>query len=244
MDQSSSDMEFTLQAVRSIEAETNVESIVNIVSDHGRRYGFTRLMIGQLVNPAMLNPSQIMVITDWPAELLKKRAQHPDRFVRDPIGQFALHTKRPFLWSEAYRHASRFGKLMIDEFRDFDMCEGIMFPVHSWESVPGGISFSTDQMDLSTRQISLLELVAMHAYTRLDTLLGPFPYQIKVRLTDRETDVLHYAAAGKTNREIAEILGIGMVTVRKHLQGAQGKLHTSNRAHSVAMAIAKGQITP
>lgn len=49
-------------------------------------------------------------------------------------------------------------------------------------------------------------------------------------LTARETDVLHWIARGKSNRDIGEILGLSARTVNKHLEQIYIKLGVENRA--------------
>ncbi|MEL7128280.1 MAG: LuxR family transcriptional regulator [Pseudomonadota bacterium] len=232
----------TLKVIEDIDQQEDKDGVLKILANYTGHFGFSRIMVGQFVNPAIVDPCKIMVVTDWPEELLKLRARRPDRFIRDPVGQYALRSKRPFYWSEAYKHASRAGQAMLDEAREFGMLDGIMFPVHAFDRVPGGISFSADEVDVSPEQIGHIELVSMHAYTRLDTLLGPFPYHVKATLTEREVDVIYFAAGGKTNWEIGQILGITEYTVRDHLKRVQTKLATSNRAHTVAVAIAQSHI--
>ncbi len=58
-------------------------------------------------------------------------------------------------------------------------------------------------------------------------------------LTARETDVLHWIARGKSNRDIGEILGLSARTVNKHLEQIYIKLGVENRA---AAAIKTMQI--
>lgn len=59
----------------------------------------------------------------------------------------------------------------------------------------------------------------------------------RCRLTSREGEVLNWLAGGKTNREIAEILGMSPKTVNKHLERVYVKLGVENRAAAVAIAI-------
>ncbi len=49
-------------------------------------------------------------------------------------------------------------------------------------------------------------------------------------LTARESDVLHWIARGKSNRDIGEILGLSARTVNKHLEQIYIKLGVENRA--------------
>lgn len=61
-------------------------------------------------------------------------------------------------------------------------------------------------------------------------------------LTKREVDCLYWAANGKTDGEIGEILNIARWTVVTYLQNAKNKLGCSNRTSTVATALALGVI--
>jgi DNA-binding CsgD family transcriptional regulator len=50
------------------------------------------------------------------------------------------------------------------------------------------------------------------------------------KLTLRENEVLRWIADGKSNQQIAEILGISLGTVRKHIERIFDKLGVDNRA--------------
>jgi DNA-binding response OmpR family regulator/DNA-binding CsgD family transcriptional regulator len=56
-------------------------------------------------------------------------------------------------------------------------------------------------------------------------------------LTSRETDVLLWIAAGKSNRDIAEILGLSPRTVNKYLDQIYLKISVENRASAAAKAV-------
>lgn len=56
-------------------------------------------------------------------------------------------------------------------------------------------------------------------------------------LTKRETEVLHFVAMGKTNSEIAIILGISRLTVGKHLEHILARLGVETRTAAAAVAI-------
>jgi DNA-binding NarL/FixJ family response regulator len=56
-------------------------------------------------------------------------------------------------------------------------------------------------------------------------------------LTAREAEVLNWLAAGKTNRDIAEILGMSPRTVNKHLEHIYVKLGVETRSAAAAIAV-------
>ena len=57
-------------------------------------------------------------------------------------------------------------------------------------------------------------------------------------LTDRENEVLGYAARGLVNKEIANELAIATGTVRKHLERVRNKLGVSTRTAAAAVWLA------
>ena len=68
-------------------------------------------------------------------------------------------------------------------------------------------------------------------------LVLPAPQrQPEVPLTPRETEVLSWLAKGKTNRDIAEILGMSHRTVNKHLEHIFEKLGVETRSAATALA--------
>lgn len=231
-----------LEAIDGIESADSVEEIAACFMAFVGFFGFEALMIGQLVNPALVPKNKRLLISNWPNELREQRAAEQID-LHDPVGRYALKTKSPFTWQEAYDHANRFGRKVYRDVAEHGYRSGMMFPVHSYDAVPGGVSIgSRECLSLVRRDIGLIDLVAQHAYVRLDDLIGPFPHQIKAQLSKREIEVVHYAAAGKTNWEIGEILGISEFTVRDCLKILASKLETSNRTHTVAVAIAQNHI--
>jgi DNA-binding CsgD family transcriptional regulator len=60
------------------------------------------------------------------------------------------------------------------------------------------------------------------------------------RLTAREREVLQWLSGGKTDRDIADILGISPRTVHKHLQRIYEKLGVETRTAAVTRALGIG----
>ena len=59
---------------------------------------------------------------------------------------------------------------------------------------------------------------------------------LDIALTPRETEVLSWVAKGKTNRDIADILGMSPRTVNKHLEHIFEKLGVETRSAATALA--------
>jgi NarL family two-component system response regulator LiaR len=61
-------------------------------------------------------------------------------------------------------------------------------------------------------------------------------------LTDREQDVLRQLAQARTNKEIADALGISEETVKTHVGNILSKLHLAHRTEAVLYALKRGLI--
>ena len=58
-----------------------------------------------------------------------------------------------------------------------------------------------------------------------------------LQLTPREAEVLFWISRGKSNREIAVILGAKTGTICKHVEHIFGKLNVENRTTAAVMAL-------
>ncbi len=97
--------------------------------------------------------------------------------------------------------------------------------------------------DFSDQELAFLDLVRepmsalyRNLFTR-EKRQGGFS---QLPITLRERDVLSWVAAGKTDREIAEILGTSPRTVQKHLQHIYEKLGVETRTAAVMRAMECG----
>jgi two-component system, NarL family, response regulator NreC len=61
-------------------------------------------------------------------------------------------------------------------------------------------------------------------------------------LTDREKEVLHLLAEGRSNKEVATLLDLGLSTVETHRGNLMQKLNLHNTAEIVLYAVRKGLI--
>lgn len=62
-------------------------------------------------------------------------------------------------------------------------------------------------------------------------------------ITDREREVLHEFSMGRSNRHIAERLGISENTVKYHLSSLFARLGVTNRSQAVFEGMRRGWVT-
>jgi DNA-binding response OmpR family regulator len=72
----------------------------------------------------------------------------------------------------------------------------------------------------------------------------PAEFSSELGLTTREGEVLSWLSKGKTNRDIAQILGLSPRTVDKHLEQIYAKLGVENRTAAAAIATKVSRHNP
>jgi DNA-binding CsgD family transcriptional regulator len=105
-------------------------------------------------------------------------------------------------------------------------------------ATPTFASWSAEQRLLVAGQASILGKVLSRTVRRFlnkQELLFPAP---PMKLNLREREILTFAAAGKTSKEIAVTLGIAKITVDMHVGTILSKMGALNRNQAIAKAIA------
>ena len=100
-----------------------------------------------------------------------------------------------------------------------------------WPSLPGNEQLRLQYMGKLGPNEFLLRLAKDSG---ADT---PAEFSSELGLTTREGEVLSWLSKGKTNRDIAQILGLSPRTVDKHLEQIYAKLGVENRTAAAAIAV-------
>lgn len=239
--------ETVIEAIATFGRLTTVDAVAAALADFARGFGFTSLVIGHLRNPLALEGRQDrwMIASTWPSDWYSIWLDQ-QLILHDPIARCAALFNCSFQWRDAYERGTPVGKSILDESRNFGFREGLAVPARSPSGAPGCISLGADRVDLSPHERARVELAAIHAFIRMEEIFGAGRDggDRKGPLTHRETELLHYAAAGKTNWEISAILSISEHTVRDHFKSIARKLNCANRAHAVAVAMEQNLIMP
>jgi DNA-binding NarL/FixJ family response regulator len=67
-------------------------------------------------------------------------------------------------------------------------------------------------------------------------------YPERSKLTERELEVLELVARGRSNKEVANVIGRTNETVKIHLKNIFAKLNVADRTEAVTVALARGLI--
>lgn len=164
----------------------------------------------------------------------------------DPLLVEGQKTMLPFHWfSMLERKLEKPSENFIHSLRAIGYQDGVVIPVH----VPGGIivnfnfATTTGQAELSPIEYVMLQNLSNQVYTRYQELQNQEPFDLPT-LTARESEILHWAAMGKSNNDIADILSISAHTVDTLLRRVYAKLNVSSRIGAVLKGVSYGLIRP
>jgi len=198
----------------------------------------------------------------WEGEYLTNAFVHVD-----PVLRRVRRTNTPFFWSDlALPRAGRGRKCgarrTMEAARDHGFRDGLVVPFHVTDPIGRVHSACASFFWSDSRQrfrivtgtaARDLHLVIIYWAQRAIDLVatetrdgapviratGGAP---SVRLTDRERDVLAWAARGLTMAETSDRLGLSADTVEWHIRNALSKLDAVNKTHAVTKAIYLGLI--
>lgn len=165
----------------------------------------------------------------------------------DPILAQTLNAKRPFRWNDAARPDTLTApeKNCLEACRELGVHSGIAIPLFGPGSRRDVISISQrDSFDLNPKRLPILYAVCAQTWYRFVDLGGDWPdvAGLSVKFTKRETEVLQWVKAGKSNLDIADILHISESTIEFHLINMMNKIGAPNRLALVVMALQLGLI--
>ncbi len=162
---------------------------------------------------------------------------------RDPIVERLQRDRAPFTWKDAYSSSAHADNVaLIDgEAREFGLRGGFVVPIALLDGALAAISFGGADNAFSPDDQSVLGFVANYA---IGAVLQRRCSSRRSRdvLSPREHDCMLWAAEGKTDWEIATILGISKPTVTKHILSAREKLGAVTKAHAIVLALRQGII--
>lgn len=121
--------------------------------------------------------------------------------------------------------------LYNDYYRRIRIDHAIALPIYVRDGLLVSFVLNRTRRDFTDRERALLDLMRPHLakiFRKVNSLGG---------LTARETEVLRWVAAGKSDAQIGAILRISARTVQKHLQNVYDKLGVENRTAAVNRAL-------
>jgi LuxR family quorum-sensing system transcriptional regulator CciR len=171
----------------------------------------------------------------WAEELVGRHD-----FSADPVHLASLRTNAGFGWDEL-------GKLVplgspqrriLERSRYHGLGSGFTVPANVPGEPSGSCSFAVAPgRALPNHRLQSAELIGVHAFRAARRIYGFDAAGARPRLSRRERQCLRLVAAGKTDWEIAQILGISLETARQYVKRARAAYDVVSRAQLVACGL-------
>jgi len=151
----------------------------------------------------------------------------------------------PFLFSEVLpRTLSDRQQAFLEAAWAFGWRDVFAVPIHGPGSLQGLVTMAIGAGNvLNSTDKAILEVMGRAIWERCRTSEGfGMPAAERPKLSARELECLQWAAAGKSDADIAALVGIKPPTAHFHIERAKQKLGVKTRVEAVAIGVLHGVI--
>ena len=217
---------------------TALEQLGSVLSDVCVELGFDHFA---LLHHASLSSaaSNLVRIDNYPAgwsdELLRSGLVDDD-----PVHVASRRVNAGFPWDElgTIISLSRRHEVILSKSRRFGIGDGFTVPVNVPRESAGSCSFAVRKgRALPVGRLMCAELVGTHAFRAARRILGLPASPARPHLSRREVQCLRLVALGKTDWEIATILGISVETARQYVKRARRAYDVVSRTQLAVLGL-------
>ena len=217
---------------------SNDRDLGGLLEDATRELGFDYFAL--LHHASLETPRPGLVRLDtypcgWEAEL-----EAHGLIGADPVHHASVRTNIGFPWSELpdLVPLGRREREVLDRAKRFDIGDGFTVPVNVPGEPAGSCSFAVRLgSGLPVQRLLCAEQLGAHAF-RVARRLHDYPAVAQCpHLSRRERQCVRLLAAGKTDWEIAAILGISVETAHQYVKRARAAYDVVSRAQLVACGL-------
>jgi len=228
-------------AVEALRRAPSVIKVKEVFRQTAEKYGFTSFLCSEPPRPGEVNFDPLL-FDEWPAEW-RTRYRERRYYVRDPMLHEMFVTTEPFTWSDALkrRKPSRADRAIVEDASSWEMCEGLVVPLYGIGGSIHAVTMAGRQPRVDGLARAELHLISIYASARAKELRRRVVVP-SVTLSWRERDALQFAALGKTDSEIGDILNITESAAHKRIESAKRKFGVFTRMQAVVEAIRQGQL--
>lgn len=221
--------------LHSVERAPDTPALFSVIDAAARSLGFEHCAIGMRLAAPVSQPKTLMVSSQPPA--WQERYVAAGYLQQDPTVRKGAMSEEPQIWSDAlFRDAPA----LWHEAQAAGLRHG--WAQSSLDAVGLGsmltVSRSAEPItaaEIQNKRVRIQQLGHMAHLAIQQRLAGRLDHVVE--LTDREKDVLRWAADGATSARTAQALRVKTDTVNFHVKNATAKLGTSGKTATVARAL-------
>jgi LuxR family quorum sensing-dependent transcriptional regulator len=230
--------EFIEQVKCTREADEVWRLFLNFVGRHGYTNGGLADMPGPLERL-----EEKLLFLDWPDEWAKRYMQR-NYVHEDPARLHLAQTSAPYHWSDMLTcsYYSKRQKNIVHEASEFSLRSGYIIPFASEAGGQAMVTVAGDQVSDDPLAYAEIQLAAMYVHAQIRALSSIRATKHVPQLSMRERECLQWAASGKSDWEIGEILSISEKTAGTHLERVKRKYGVATRLQAVVAGLRSGYV--
>jgi LuxR family quorum-sensing system transcriptional regulator CciR len=237
-------LEVASEFERQAELCVSDEVLGSLLGDAAHELGFEHFAIVHSVSFRREDPSFVSIDNypdSWAEEFVGKQL-----YLDDPVLAASQRTAKGFRWSDVARLLSIQERHhnVLERSSRYGMGYGFTVPANVPGEPCGSCSFAVRKgRSLPEANLRCAELIAVDAFDAARRIrkmphLGAVPH-----LSRRQRQCVRLLAAGKTDWEIAVILGLSPETTRRYVKSARAAYNTVTRTQLVVHTLRDGQIS-
>jgi LuxR family quorum-sensing system transcriptional regulator CciR len=193
-----------------------------------------------------LNREELVVLSDYPDDWIDAYIKR-NLGAEDPVLVAARQARVGFCWAEIPNMIDLTSRQhqQIVHAREVGVADGFTVPAKAPGASNGSCHFVVRSGNpLPTHSLLLAELVGIHAFHAARLIVERIHdrHHRRPKLSPRQRDCIELVGRGKTDWEIAQILGIQPATVKEYLDDARRKYGVSKRVQVVLRAVFDGEL--
>lgn len=166
----------------------------------------------------------------------------------DPVPKYCFATSKPFTWDWVIssQELNESETRVMNEAHEAKLYDGIAVPMYgiNGELAGVGLASSSGGTNVDKNMLCIIRALAFQFHLAYTEKEDSQRKSENIYLTNREKEILLWAAEGKSDQTISDILEISYPTVRFHMNNVFKKLGTNERTFAVVKAIREGLILP
>jgi LuxR family quorum-sensing system transcriptional regulator CciR len=242
-----SSFEIIEEFVRQCACIVDMAELRDLIENTSRDLGFAYFAIVHHIRFGRPSTDKVR-LSNYPVEWLAKLRE--DESFNEPVLKAAERTSTGFLWSRLEDHVplGERERRYMERAAQHGLAEGFTVPNHVPGETFGSCHFAVRRTaDLPHDNLPAAQALGCFAFEKARQMIREHhqpseQYVVPAPLSDRQRDCLLFAARGKSDTVIGDLLNISPRTVNTHIEAAKRRYSVATRTQLIVRALFRSEI--
>jgi DNA-binding CsgD family transcriptional regulator len=244
-----SELQRALDFIEATERADSTAELQQLLSATLQQFGVPHYTVGAMLHETKNASPEFVTLVRGVTPAWSQHYWEHKYFNVDPAVHLAMQRVSGFSWSELEaQRLSQTSVRMFGEIREvLNIKGGYVVPVHDERGFSGIVALHHEDRELTAKAVQAVKLISIYAIKRAKEYVaarGPLAGPAPCPLSQRQREILAYAAVGKSETDTGDILCIAAATVREHMTKVRHALGVRTKTQAVVYALRKGWIVP